>query len=51
VIIFSDPQDVAPEGTEEEDVYEYSLYLPGDGMQVLHHLLTLFLYNIIITYL
>ncbi len=32
-IIFSDPEDVAPEGTDEEDVYPNSLYLPGDGIQ------------------
>ncbi len=31
-IIFTDPDDVAPEG--DEGLYPDGLYLPGDGMQV-----------------
>ena len=33
VIIFSDPEDVAPEGTGSDDVYPSTIYLPGDGIQ------------------
>ena len=31
VIMFSDPADVAPYGTEPEDVYPNSMFLPPSG--------------------
>lgn len=33
VILFSDPEDVAPNGTAPGDVYPNSVFLPGSGMQ------------------
>lgn len=33
VILFSDPEDVAAEGTADEDVYPNTWWLPGSGMQ------------------
>ena len=32
-ILFSDPEDVALEGQEPEDVYPYSIWLPESGIQ------------------
>ena len=33
VIIFSDPADVAVEGTDPENVYPNTIFLPGTGVQ------------------
>ena len=33
VIIYSDPQQVAPNGTEPENVYPETIFLPGSGIQ------------------
>ena len=33
VILFSDPNDVAVRGTDPEDVYPNSIFLPGSGIQ------------------
>ena len=33
ILIYSDPADVAIEGTEPENVYANSMWLPGSGMQ------------------
>ncbi len=34
LILFSDPANVAAEGTDAEDVYPSTLWLPGTGIQV-----------------
>lgn len=33
MILFSDPADVAVEGTEDENVYPNTIFLPGTGVQ------------------
>ena len=33
MILFSDPADVAVEGTEDENVYPNTIFLPGTGAQ------------------
>ena len=33
VILFSDPGDVAVQGTEKENVYPNTIFLPGSGVQ------------------
>ena len=34
LILYSDPREVAPLGTDEEHVYPNTLFLPGDGIQL-----------------